>query len=100
MLRDVVASPTFIRIYLKTFFFLSMKWPFFRPDLPGNKRSPESIFFKQRSWGGDGDFIKRRLVWTDEQMKTENFLPDKNRSLPPYFFKTSSSESFFFFLIL
>ena len=92
MLRDVVASPTFIRIYLKTFFFLSMKWPFFRPDLPGNKRSPESIFFKQRSWGGDGDFLKRRLVWTDEQMKTENFLPGKNRSLPLIFLRLLASK--------
>ena len=92
-----MASPTSIRIYLKTiFFFLSVKWPFFRPNLPGSKRSPESIFFKQRSWGGDDDFLKRHLVWTDEQMKTENFSPAKNRSLPPHFFRTSSFESFFF----
>ena len=72
-----------------------MKWPFFRPNLPGNKRSPESIFFKQRSWGGDGDFLKLHLVWTDEQMKTENFSPAKNRSLPPYFLGLLASKVFF-----
>ena len=40
-----------------------------------------------------GDFLKRHLVWTDERMKTENFLPEKNRSLPPYASKV-------FFIIL
>lgn len=99
MLRDIVALPTSIRIYLKTFFF-SFRWnglSFVQTYLV-IKDHPKAFFFKQRSWGGDGDFLKLHLVWTDEQTKTENFSPAKNRSLPPYFLGLLASKVFFLIL--